>query len=60
LIERTKEFRAQDLAFPRRLKRGPHLGELVWGELLHSRARQIIHNPRYAGAFFFGRTRTRS
>ncbi len=28
-------------------------------ELLHCRARQIIHNPRYAGAFVFGRTKQR-
>ena len=60
MLATVKEFRTQDIAFPRRVKRGPHLGELVWGELLHSRARQIIHNPRYAGAFFFGRTRTRT
>ena len=59
MLATVKEFRRQDIAFPRRLKRGPHLGELVWGELAFSRARQIIHNPRYAGAFFFGRTRTR-
>jgi DNA invertase Pin-like site-specific DNA recombinase len=60
MLATVKEFRLQDIPFPRRVKRGPHLGELVWGELLHSRARQIIHNPRYAGAFFFGRTRTRT
>ena len=60
MLATVKEFRAQDLAFPRRVKRGPHTGDLVWGELMHSRARQIIHNPRYAGAFFFGRTRTRT
>ena len=60
MLATVKEFRAQDLAFPRRVKRGPHLGELVWGEMMHSRARQMIHNPRYAGAFFFGRTRTRT
>ena len=59
MLATVKEFHNQDIAFPRRVKRGPRLGELVWGELLHSRARQIIHNPRYAGAFFFGRTRTR-
>jgi DNA invertase Pin-like site-specific DNA recombinase len=59
MLATVKEFRAQDLAFPRRVRRGPHAGELVWGEMMHSRARQIIHNPRYAGAFFFGRTRTR-
>ena len=27
---------------------------------LLGRARQLIHNPWYAGAFFFGRTRTRT
>ena len=42
------------------MKRGPHTGELVWGEVLHSWACQLIHNPRYAGAFFFGWTRTRT
>jgi DNA invertase Pin-like site-specific DNA recombinase len=60
MLATVKEFRAHDLAFPRRVKRGPHTGELVWGEMMHSRARQIIHNPRYAGAFFFGRTHTRT
>jgi len=55
----VKEFQAQDLAFPRRVRSGPRKGELVWGELLHCRARQIIHNPRYAGAFVFGRTKQR-
>jgi hypothetical protein len=29
------------------------------GRTLHCRARQIIHNPRYAGAFVFGRTKQR-
>jgi DNA invertase Pin-like site-specific DNA recombinase len=55
----VKAFRAQHLAFPRRIRRGPKKGELVWGELLHCRAMQIIHNPRYAGAFVFGRRRQR-
>jgi DNA invertase Pin-like site-specific DNA recombinase len=59
MLATVKHFHEQDLAFPRRVRRGPRLGELVWGEMVHSRARQIIHNPRYAGAFFFGRTRTR-
>ena len=53
----VKEFRAQQVAFPRRIRSGAKQGELVWGELLHCRARQIIHNPRYAGAFVFGRRR---
>lgn len=55
----VKEFHEKELLFPRRLRRGAHKGELVWAELLHCRARQIIHNPRHAGAFVFGRTKHR-
>ena len=55
----VKEFHEKQLLFPRRLRSGAHKGELVWAELLHCRARQIIHNPRYAGAFVFGRTKHR-
>jgi DNA invertase Pin-like site-specific DNA recombinase len=54
----VKHFRKEGLLFPRRLRKGSRKGELVWGELEHSRALQLLHNPRYAGAFFFGRTRT--
>jgi DNA invertase Pin-like site-specific DNA recombinase len=55
-----KAFRQKELLFPRRLKTGPNQGELVWAELAHSRALYILHNPRYAGAFVYGRNRTRS
>jgi len=55
----VKYFRQQRLSLPRRLRRGPKKGELVWLPLRHSRALRILHNPRYAGAFFWGRTKTR-
>ena len=55
----TKEFRAQQLSFPRRLRTGPGKGRVLWDELLECRVLQIIHNPCYAGAFAFGRTRQR-
>jgi DNA invertase Pin-like site-specific DNA recombinase len=55
----VKEFHVKGLLFPRRLRGGVHKGELIWAELLHCRACQIIHNPRYAGAFVFGRTKQR-
>ena len=55
----VKESHEKELLFPRRLRSGAHKGELVWTDLLHCRARQIIHNPRYAGAFVFGRTKHR-
>ena len=54
----VKYFREQGLLFPRRLRRGLRKGELVWGPLVHSRVLQVLHNPRYAGAFFHGRTRS--
>jgi len=56
----VKAFRQKQLLFPRRLRTGPNKGELVWAELRHSRALYVLHNPRYAGAFVFGRNRTRS
>ncbi len=53
----VRYFREQGLLFPRRLRGGVRKGELVWGTLVHSRVLQVLHNPRYAGAFFHGRTR---
>lgn len=56
----VKAFRAQGLKFPRRRHLpGPGQGEVVWAELEHSQVLRALHNPRYAGAFVFGRTRTR-
>ena len=55
----VRYFNQQNLLFPRRLRKGLRKGELVWGQLCHSRALQLLHNPRYAGAFVYGRTQTR-
>jgi DNA invertase Pin-like site-specific DNA recombinase len=55
----VKAFRSHGLKFPRLARSGPAKGELIWDELEHSRALQVLHNPRYAGAFFFGRSRQR-
>ena len=54
----VKWFRAQKLDFPRIIRQGIGKGELLWGPLNHSRVLQILHNPRYAGAFVYGRTRS--
>ena len=51
-------MRAQHIVFPRRITRGIGKGEVLWGELDHSRVLEILHNPRYAGAFVYGRRRT--
>jgi hypothetical protein len=55
----VKHFGEQGLRFPRRPRCGPHKGELLWESLQHWRVLQVLHNPRYAGAFCFGRTRAR-
>jgi hypothetical protein len=49
----------QGLQFPSRLQSAPNKGELVWSLPRHSRVLQVLHNPRYAGAFVFGRMRTK-
>jgi len=55
----VRAFREQGLKFPRRARTGPAKDEIIWGELAHSRALWVLHNPRFAGAFFFGRSRQR-
>ena len=55
----VRAFHKQGLKFPRMVQRGPNKGELVWGTLDQPRILSILHNPRYAGAFAFGRTRQR-
>jgi DNA invertase Pin-like site-specific DNA recombinase len=55
----VKSFRQQGLLFPRHIYSGARRGDLVWGRLEHSHALRILHNPRYAGAFVYGRSRTR-
>ncbi len=52
-------LRDEGLSFPRRLRSGPDQGALVWGWLTYGRALSLLRNPRYAGAFCFGRTRQR-
>jgi len=51
----VKAFHNQALLFPRRTSGGPQKGELIWGSLGHCQVLRILHNPRYAGAFVFGR-----
>ena len=55
----VRYFRDQGLLFPRRVRTGPHAGELHWMPLQHNAVLKVLRNPRYAGAFCFGRTQTR-
>lgn len=54
----VRRFRREGWVFPRRIQHGLGKGDVHWGEIDTSRVLQILHNPRYAGAFVYGRTRT--
>ena len=55
----VKAFRDHQLMFPRHARHGIHDTGTRWVPLQHSRALWVLHNPRFAGAFFFGRSRQR-
>ena len=52
----VQAFRREGVKFPRRGQAGAV--ELTWCELTHAVVLATLHNPRYAGTFCFGRTRT--
>jgi len=52
----VQAFRQEQLKFPKRGQAGS--GDLAWQELTLAVTLDTLHNPRYAGAFCFGRTRT--
>ena len=55
----VKHFNSEKLLFPHRPVGGPHKGELHWKPLRFSQVLNTLHNPRYAGAFVYGRSRSR-
>ncbi len=55
----VQAFNRDGLLFPVRVRTGERRGELAWMPLYHWRALQVLHNPRYAGAFAYGRRRAR-
>jgi DNA invertase Pin-like site-specific DNA recombinase len=52
----VQAFRREGWKFPKRGQAGT--GEIAWQALSHNIALDTLHNPRYAGAFCFGRRRT--
>ena len=58
-MQTVKLFHDQGVQFPRRIRKGVNKGELHWVRAGHSRILQVLHNPRYAGTFVYGRLRTR-
>jgi DNA invertase Pin-like site-specific DNA recombinase len=55
----VQQFNADGLLFPVRVRTGAHKGGLAWMPLQHWRVLRTLHNPRYAGAFAYGRRRER-
>src|ERR1022692_4164560 len=51
-------FNAAHLTFPGRHQGGPHAGELYFKPLTHDIVLGVLHNPGYAGAYVYGRTKT--
>ena len=52
----VQAFRQEGIKFPRGGQAGA--GRIMWSELTHALVLRTLHNPRYAGMFCFGRTRT--
>jgi DNA invertase Pin-like site-specific DNA recombinase len=55
----VQQFNTDGLLFPVRVRTGTRKGELAWMPLQHWRVLRTLHNPRYAGAFAYGRRRER-
>ena len=53
----VKWMHRENIVLPSRPRRGPNRGQLRWALPSFSQVRQILRNPRYAGAFVYGRTR---
>jgi len=53
----VRHFLKNNLLFPRRVPSGPHVGEVVLTPLTHTQTLSILHNPRYTGAYVYGRVR---
>lgn len=51
----VRAFKTQDLRFPSRVYQGPRKGEVIWPDLTLSRVCFILRNPRYTGAYVYGR-----
>jgi Recombinase/Recombinase zinc beta ribbon domain len=55
----VQHFADHHLQCPTRLWGGRRHGQLIWRPLRHGRVLDILHNPEYAGAYVYGRTKTR-
>lgn len=53
-------FNTNHLLFPTRFGDATKTGELAWQPLNQGRMLAILHNPAYAGAYVYGKTKTRT
>jgi DNA invertase Pin-like site-specific DNA recombinase len=56
----VKHFADQGLQIPDRLWTRRRKGEVVWTPLRHARVLSMLHDPFYAGAYVYGRTKSRT
>lgn len=54
----VRYFTTEGIGWPRRIVSGARAGDLIFSPLAHDRVLRILHNPRYSGAFVYGRTRS--
>jgi DNA invertase Pin-like site-specific DNA recombinase len=55
----VKHFADHHIQCPTRLWGGSRHGQVIWRPLSNGRVLNILHNPEYAGAYVYGRTKTR-
>jgi len=55
----VESFGRLKLRFPKRAHGGVWDGKLSWGRLTYSRAREMVKNPSYAGAYVYGRFKSK-
>jgi len=55
----VRAFLEAKLLFPRGLRGRLQHGELLWQKLDFNETLFVLHNPRYPGAFAYGKTRRR-
>lgn len=58
-LETVRRFRAENVLFPTRLHCGSNKGTLTWEPLTTVRLYGVLRNPRYTGAFVYGRRHQR-
>jgi len=55
----VKAFATDDMKFPCRMHFGLDKGKVKWQRLTSGRALSILNNPRFSGAYYYGRQRSR-